>query len=469
MNLSKQEVRARMVELHNLRKLHAAQKIRIIALSAENKKLKERVAVLEALVDTQKRTIADFRLQLEEFRTIVFGKKRKKDDDRDIPPIQTKEKEPRTVASYKRAMPEEHEVTETKQYALDACARCHGALRERETVAYFEEDIRLPRQKIVVRHVVEKGYCPACRRWSAATPLLSASVILGPIVKRYVTYLSVVCRQSYGQIQDILRDAHGFDLSQGEIANILEKEGVRLCPAYERLKERIRGEPSVHLDETSWRLFIGDGCRRFAWTMAGGESDEAVFILGKTRGKGNAADLLAESKAVVVSDDYPAYRNLNNPHQLCCAHILRKVRDLAVSGEIAGTAHDHCVAAYRTFAGIYADIETARHSSSPRPSYGALFGRLTAFAVEHPCDPAKLIRIKRQVSERTANYLTCLLHPSVASDNNAAERSLRHLVLKRKISFGSLNEKTAETLAILCSILLSYKRQGTLRGYLMGV
>ena len=240
-------------------------------------------------------------------------------------------------------------------------------------------------------------------------------------------------------------------------------------PEYERLKARIRGEPSVHLDETTWNLFIGDGYQRYAWTMVGGRSAEAVFILGKTRGKGNANSLLSNSKAVVVSDDYAAYRCLENPHQLCCAHILRKLRDLAVSSEITGDMHDHCVASYKTFAEIYADVEAARIAPDSSTYHNALFLRLKMFSIPCPLDIAKIARIKNQVAERTVNYLTCLLHRCVASDNNGAERSLRHLVLKRKVSFGSLTEKTSETLAILLSVLLSYKHRGVLRGYLVGV
>jgi len=61
--------------------------------------------------------------------------------------------------------------------------------------------------------------------------------------------ISVVCRQSYAQIQDLLKQTYEFDISQGEIAKILEKEGNRMRPEYERLKAKIRGEPSVHLNE----------------------------------------------------------------------------------------------------------------------------------------------------------------------------------------------------------------------------
>jgi len=466
MRLSKEEINARMVELSNLRRLYAVQKTRLGMFKEENKQLKERVATLETAYAEQREINADLKLQMEELRTIVFGRRRKKDTDLDDTP--SAPQTPRTIESYKRPLPKERDVTETKDHPIDACTHCHGQLSERQIVTCFEEDVPLPQKKTVVKRTIEKGYCSVCKKWSAGAPLPAAPVILGGNVKRYVTYLSVVCRQSYSQIQDILVHTYAFDISQGEIAKILEKEGDRLRPEYERLKVRIRDEPSVHLDETGWNLFVRDGYRRYAWTMVGGTSAEAVFVLGKTRGKGNADDLLLDSDAVVVSDDYAAYRN-RKKHQLCCAHILRKLRDLARSEEIQGTAHDHCVAAYKTFASIYRDIEVARTTADPVASHGALLERLRAFSIADPLDVAKLSRIKKQVAERTHNYLTCLLHPEVASDNNAAERSLRHLVLKRKISFGSLSEKTAETLAILLSVLLSYKQRGTLRNYLAGV
>lgn len=426
-----------------------------------------RIALLEEVVATHERTITDLKLQMEELRTIVVGRKRTKENDfDDTPPAH---KIPRTPDSYKRPLPKESEITNTQNHPLDACTTCQGSFCGRETVTYFEEDIPLPQQKIIIKHTIEKGYCEVCKHWSTSIPLPTAPVVLGGAVKRYVTYLSVVCRQSYAQIQDLLIQMYDFSLSQGEIAKIMEKEGARLRPEYERLKVRLRSELSVHLDETIWDLILGDGYRRYAWTMVGGTSKESVFILGKTRGKGNADDLLGDSRAVVVSDDYAAYRTLNGPHQLCCAHILRKLRDLARSGEIEGRAHDHCVAAYHTFAAIYGEVEVARTSSRPTTSHDAVLKRLRVFATIRSFDVTKLVRIKNQVSERAQEYLTCLVHPGVASDNNAAERSLRHLVLKRKISFGSFSEKTAETLAILLSVLMSYKQRGTLRVYLQGV
>lgn len=470
--LSTDEVKKRLTRLRNLEHLHVKQKLRNQTLWEDNQRLKQRVVLLEATVSSQQKTIDDLRLQIEELRTIVFGRKQKKEgnnDHDDVPPAHTNAPTPRSKESYQRRVPREDEVTQTQDHRIDRCARCHRQFSERDTVISFEEDIPLPQKKIVTKHVIEKGYCDFCGSWTASCPLPPAAVVLGPNVRRYTVYLSVICRMSYAQIQDILKQSYDFDISQGEIAKILDKEGERLRPEFERLKARIRGEPSVHLDETGWNLFIGDGYRRYAWTMVGGQSSDSVFVLGKTRGKGNADDLLADSAAVVVSDDYGAYRRLKNPHQLCLAHILRKLRDGALSSEIKGEIHHRCLNAYNTFAEIYADIEKARVSLSPSSLYAQLYARLNAFALPDPHDPLKMARIKKQVRERSANYLVCLLYPNVASDNNAAERSLRHLVLKRNISFGSLTEKTAETLAILSSVLLSWKQRGELRKYLLGV
>lgn len=467
--LSKIEINLRMIELRNLRKLHTAQKITIGKLKEQVVLLKQENTLLRSANEALTHAVQDLKLQVEEMKTIVFGKKRKKEDDHDDVPPQPVIHPPRTRESYKRAPPSDNEITERKNHPIDACANCHGQFSQRDTVTYFEEDIPLPQKKTVIKHLIERGYCEHCKRWSTSVPLPVAPVILGRSVKRYVTYLSVICRQSYSQIQDLLSHTHDFGISQGEIAKILKKEGNRLRSEYERLKVRIRGEPSVHLDETGWDLFIGDGYRRFAWTMVGGKSAESVFILGKTRGKGNADNLLGNSRAVVVSDDLAVYKNMEQPHQLCCAHILRKLRDLALSGEIKNRVHDHCVRAYQTFAEIYAGIEHARKGENSAASYDGLHKQLQTFARAHQLDFKKLANIKNQIRERGDTYLTCLLYPQVASDNNAAERSLRHLVLKRKISFGSLSERTAETLAILLSVLLSLKQRGSLRGYLMGV
>ena len=53
-----------------------------------------------------------------------------------------------------------------------------------------------------------------------------------------------------------------------------------------------------------------------------------------------------------------------------------------------------------------------------------------------------------------------MAEPAVPSDNNAAERSLRHLVISRKISGGTRSEQGTERKMTLASIFGTWRAQG---------
>jgi len=467
-SLTRKEEYALKQRLRNKEKLHQAARDRVVSLEQENKHLKQVIKERDARVDTLEEEVTTLKLQIEELRTMVFGKRKKrgtgtnntnKSEGRKKPA-----RPPRTKQS--RPIPTDEEVTEIIEHPIEVCT-CGETLTEQSTRTYYEEDIPL-QSRIVRKHTVHTGWCVRCRKRVSAIPLPCAEVVLGETVKRYITYLSVVCRLSYSQIQTTLMDIYHMPISEGEIAHILKREGGRLRPFYEQLLKQIRGEPSVHLDETGWLLFAGDGYQRYAWVMVGGVSGDAVFTLGRTRGKGNATELLGDSKAVVVSDDYRAYRTLENPHQLCCAHILRKLRDVAQARDCSNELRTHCTEAYHTFAGIYTAIERARATTRPRRYYTKLLAQLRAFAVPHNDDPKPVKNVRTQIRERGERYLTCVLHPHTRADNNPAERALRPLVQKRKVSFGSMNETRAEILGVLTSVLYTLRQRNTLGAYLRG-
>jgi hypothetical protein len=417
--------------------------------------LKEENTLLRKENSELRSILEDFKLQIEELRTMIFGKKKDKssDDDDILPPTERVE---RTTDSYRRPLPTDDEVTDTTSHSINECNHCHGILGKKKTTVFFEEDIPLPAQKIVRKHVVEKGYCRVCKKWNTSCILPSASVILGNNVQKYICYLSVYCRLSYTQVQDLLKDTYQIEVSEGEIAKILERQSVRHRPEYEQLKERIRAEAGTGLDETGYPL---NGQNAYAWVMTGMESGESIFLLGESRGGGHTTTLQGEDYlGFSVTDDYGGYKKLPH-HQLCWAHLIRKFRDLATSKELP-EQHTYYVEQYKTVAEIFSDLEKNRHESQ-RDSYTQ---RLTELATITPSDCLKLIRIKTTLFKNISQYLTCLQNPLIPLTNNQSERSLRHLVLKRKISFGSFCKRTAENLAVLLSVLMS-RRQRNPEGY----
>jgi hypothetical protein len=447
------EIKKRLIRLRNLEYLHEAQRFKIWHLRDENREFRKEIKALKLVVSEQQKTIDDLKLQIEELRVMVFGRKKQKDDSDKNNLAPPKEHIPRTSDSYKRPEPRPVDVTETRYHLLHECL-CGTEVTRKHTVMYYEEDIPIPAKKIVKKHIVEKAYCPTCKHWLSACPLPNHKVILGRNTQKYICYLNVMCRLSFTQIQNVLSDTYALKVSQGEIVKILEREAVHLRPFYEQLKMKIRGEPGVHLDETGWKLFI-DGDRSYSWVMSGTESKESVFLVGESRGKGNANALLGENfDGFVVSDDYGAYRTLRK-HQLCWAHLMRKFRDMAYSGEIPDIQRKQCKEEYAKLCEVYDDLR--QHRITER--YDEFAERLALLSTIKPNDPKKSVRIKTTLRKNIPNYLTCLADPRIPLTNNQAERSLRHLVLKRKISFGSLNKRTAENLGILLSVLLSLKQR----------
>ena len=453
--LTDSEIKRRLIRGRNLERLYAQARKRIEALETENRQLKQRIKELENQNHDLNNRMETLSFQFEQIKIKVFGKK---------PTLEREsvreEKKDRDISSYRRSIP--NQITETKTHPVNECAHCHGILKGKTTRVFFEEDIPLPIQKVVIKHEVEVGYCGVCRQQSSGIFIPSKKSILGDNIKKYICLLSVGNRLSHAQIQDHLRDVFSLDVSLGEIGNILTQEANNLRPEYEALKQSVLAQTGVHYDETSWPVQKEEQ-GKFAWVATGTDNHDTVFLLGHSRGKGNISDIGTANLG--ITDDYPAYKNTFAEHQLCWAHPKRKLRDLAESQEFGERKKKQILKTYAQFSKLYHHIRTKTGEEiSPLPvagfttyqktSWQNLFNRIVDI---HALDPTPLAKIKVALQRNKEKYFTFLKHPGIPLDNNKAERALRPLVIKRKISFGSKTQRGAETTSILASIILSLK------------
>jgi len=448
--LSEKEINKRLIELRNLKHLYGLAKRRIYLQESQIKLLKKTVVILEKQNEEKDKIIEIFRLQLEEIKIKVFGKKKDKDNDKKPP------KSPnRDSSSYKRTIPTE--ITKEENHLIDNCSICNTTLTKKRIVIYYEEDIVLEKQKEVIKHTVEQGYCFSCKKWESAILLPKAKCIIGIKLRKYICYLSIILRLSYKQIEEHIKDIYQIDISQGEIQKILEKESINLRPSFERLKKRIQKQFAQHYDETSWKVTKG-AQGNYGWIMTGTETPEAVFLLGRSRGKGNILKLNPKTD-IGITDNYGAYKNQFKEHQLCWSHLYRNFRDLKESDVLNEKQKEICLNNFENIEDIYRRLrQTVEIKFDYEKMHKYFLNKLTKLSKPNSFDFEKLKTIKETLSENKEKYLTCLKFPGlVPLDNNKAERGLRHMVIKRKISYGSKTDKGAETTSILASVLLSLK------------
>lgn len=460
--LTDQEIKERLVEGRNYKRLYGELKPKFDELKAENTELRR---LLQQALD-QNKTQA---IQIAELQQMVFGKKKKPPTGTVVPVLPESPRLPRSKDSYRRPMPPATAITTTVVVPLPADCTCGGSFDQSRTTVHerYEEDIPLPdltpeyHAKLVTKYAISKGVCSRCGKATtgSTTDLGGAPVTLGPNVRLLITHLIASVGMSYSQVATLLRSLYGLHVTDGEIANILQKQHRNWLPAYNQLKSDIRAAPIRHYDETPWKIQAADNAG-YAWVMAASGSPNTLFRCAASRGAPHAKNLHGmDSTAVYISDDYQAYRTLPGLQQLCWVHLYRTIRDLRYNANLPEEQLPYVTDWYESFATIYQDLRTylqEPYDAVVREHHATeLWQRIQALAkrpVPASGEPDKLRKLKAQLLRAGQDKLFVCLPKNTPCDNNRAERDLRQLVLKRKRSFGSKTEKGASALATVLSL-----------------
>lgn len=401
----------------------------------------------------------------------LFGKKKKKKDDNDDNDdfISLRKnitgKKPRTKASYRREVPKEEEITETKEYAIDNCPKCGNQLIDKKEIERFIEDI--PKffekiQKRVTKEIIESGYCLNCqeRFYGKETNLQGQKVLLGNNVKLLIPYLNYVHNMTFQGMQDLIYDMYRLKISDGDVTNILNNTAMKLEDEHFKIREEIRNKASSNMDETSWRM---RGEKYWAWVFTPTKGDEVSFEISNTRGKGVAEEIIGEDFTnSLTTDFYPAYDNLVENHQGCWVHLTRDFEALAKNKNFPKGIQKHLYLRYSQACKLYdelTEILEIPFDLEIREKLRKKFKtKILNFAKISKRDMKikKLKNLKLRMHKCVDKLTHCIVNKDVEPHNNKGERAIKPIVIKRKISFGSRSDDFCKVLSINMSVLQTF-------------
>ena len=349
------------------------------------------------------------------------------------------------------------------EHALDQCPDCQVSLRGRRVIKSRQVIELPPVQAQVIEHVLVERCCPKChKRWRPPLDLSAAAVgnqRFGISVQAEVALLREQCRLPFRVIQEYLRHRFGLRVSVGKLVALVEAVAQRGKQVVEAFKHEIRGSPVVNGDETSWRE---DGLNGYVWSFS---TDRVRYFLHrKSRSARVVKEVLGdEFGGVLVSDFYGGYNAHLGLHQRCWVHLLRDIHELREK-------HPKDKQLKKWDQAVKAIYERAKQYKGPNVRIGPAeqkqqrVKRQRQFEQElmRVCQPhLRKKRLQSTLCERIERFLPELFvfvaDPRVPSDNNAAERSVRHLVVSRKISGGTRSEKGSETKSILASLFGTWR------------
>jgi transposase len=197
-----------------------------------------------------------------------------------------------------------------------------GTVVHKRQIADLPEEIAL---QFTEHRVIEKE-CPHCHQKSQGEfPewINDTAVQYGPQILALLTYLNVGQYLSYERIVEMSETIFGFTPSEGTIYSALERCYEGLESFEEKTKDELKEGEVLHCDETGIRMEGKTG-----WLHVASTDEQTYYHVDEKRGKEafERMGLLPEYEGTVIHDCFSSYFQYEVSHGLCNAHLLRELR-----------------------------------------------------------------------------------------------------------------------------------------------
>ncbi len=418
-------------------------------LQKENKELKRRIEQLEKELrkylneNTPSGSIPPYLKRLEE----TINRQSEEGDNSDPPKDNPRNERP------------EH-VDRTEHHSLknptcpDPDCNGHAKRRGTSTRKRIVVELQLPMAE-TVEHESDIYQCEKCGKvFSAPVPNALPKTEFDITTTVFISYLSIAAKMSVGDIKALLC-LFGIEVSEGSITNAMKRLKRYLGPNHKELLEKVKAAGSRYKDETSHRF---NGKNFWTWVIA--TKNWAYYTIERRRSHKVAMELESISGIDTV-DGYAGYNKLRCERQRCWAHLLRRAKKPIYQFGI-----DERYGDYKTFAKklslLFHNAKTEKKertaSKELRDKYDKKLWKLLQSA---PTEGRNITRLTNYMMRFNSEWFTFLQYKDVEPTNNRAERSLRPMVMKRRISQQSRGMDNMDSYAMQMSLYMSSKLQGT--------
>ncbi len=345
------------------------------------------------------------------------------------------------------------------------CAGCGGSAAQALEVAVERRQVfDLPPTAVVVtEHQLVTRACRCGARTTGLAPVgVQAPVSYGPRVTAALVYLYQGQFLSKARTAQAMSDLLGVPVSEGTVAAVTARAAAALDVPdgfTDTVRGLLRAGPLIHLDETGLRV-----AGRLHWLHSAGTKGLTLLHVHRRRGREAINDfaVLPDYAGIAVHDAWAPYDTYTAArHVLCGAHLLRELTAVVDHHTLAtaqqsstSTAAGWCWAeqALEALLAIKMLTDTASTTGhAPHPAALSRYrtrlrhaARIGADPTTHP-DPGRLGNkhraLARRIRDRETDYLAFTTHPAIPFDNNLAERDIRMVKIRQKIS-GSLRTLT---------------------------
>jgi transposase len=321
-------------------------------------------------------------------------------------------------------------------------------------------------------HRVRVKTCPDCGHNNTGTfpETVENTVQYGPRISALSVYLNTYQLLPYARIVQMYQDLFGASISPGTLETAQQKASLQLTPVIDFITEQLKQAELIHCDESGMRIGA-----KLHWLHTVGTCLFTLYGWHRNRGKAgmDALGVLPEYTGRAVHDAWMPYFLYSCLHALCLAHILRELTAIRDQDQQEWAGQLLC---------LLVDIKQAREKAQEQGKT-----RLSALQEAHfegryrklldegdkANPPPEVIPKKRgrpkqsaarnlldRLQEHKSEVLAFMYDFSVPFDNNLAERDIRMIKVKLKVSGGFRSETGASAFCRIRSYLSTLRKQG---------
>jgi transposase len=362
-------------------------------------------------------------------------------------------------------------------HELGACAGCGAPLGAENPPARVirRQVFDIPQITVrVVEHRLVSRRCGGCGMVTAAAgPAgVSAPVQYGRHAAAIAVYLVLGQHLPVERTAALLAEVFGTPMAAGTVAAWTARAAAGLEPFTAAARAALTGAELVHADETGLRV-----AGRLHWLHVATSDRFTALFCHRKRGKEaiDAAGVLPHFTGIVVHDAFAPYaRYRAATHALCNAHLLRELIAVVDSHTAhpppsSGDVPDGWCWAQQIIDALLALKAITDTGTLPDPDVLATSRRLIVSAAligasTEAGPPGAVARrhraLARRIRRRLDDYLRFVVDPRVPFDNNPAERDIRMVKIKQKVSGCMRTLGGAQNFAAMRSYLATAAKHG---------
>ena len=350
-------------------------------------------------------------------------------------------------------------------HRVEGKCECGKGLKSQPTINVQRSQVIDIPEKLweITEHQIEVKQC-LCGQIYYGKTLSMAPIQYGSRIKAMSVYMNNYGLLPYDRLQDFFFDCFEIEISDGVLVNANEKCYVNLEPVEQQIKDQLKASPVIHNDETGLR------CEKsLKWAHVSSNKHFTHYAFHDKRGAVaiDDIDILPDYRGVSVHDRYSSYDSYLCDHGLCNAHLLRDLKGLVEDDKAWASQMIKLLLKAKTYK------ETTVLSKKIRDEIFCEYDEIVSTGLKSEPVLAEntikkrgrkkkpdSLRLLETFLNRKDQILKFFVHHDVPFDNNLAERDLRMIKLKQKIS-GCFRTKTgAEIFCRIRSYISTIRKQG---------